>query len=57
LWLLALIGVRQVVRVWATDETPPKEWADKRARFREKIREAFDVWKEPAAEAPSEEES
>jgi len=57
-WLLALLGLRQVVRGWLTaDSGASGEWAEKNARFREKIREAFMVWKEPAENPAPDEES
>ncbi len=56
-WLLALLGVRQVVRGWAQDSPESGDFAQKNEKFRQKIREAFMVWKEPAETSAPDEES
>lgn len=56
-WILALVGMRQLVRSWMVSNGGATEWSEKGQRFREKIREAFSVWKEPASEPAPDEES
>lgn len=57
LWALALLGLRQVAREWWTRPADNGEWDEKRRKFREKIREAFRVWKEPEGEPDPEDAS
>lgn len=55
--LLALLGARQVMRSWMMGSGDFGQWAEKNERFREKIRAAFRVWQEPAAESGPDEPS
>ncbi len=47
-WILAMIGFRSLLARKAMRGDP--EWRGKRRRFREKMKEAFSVWQEPAEE-------
>lgn len=43
-WLLALLGIRSLI--WKGSSEDRERYREKRRRFREKIGEAFDVWRE-----------
>lgn len=56
-WLLALLGLKSVWG-WRVRQASP-EWQEKRDLFRQKMDEAFSVWRDPEApgddtEAPTE---
>lgn len=52
-WLLALLGIRSLW-LWRERRSDPN-WAAKRHQFKQKIDEAFDVWRQDDdSEEPSE---
>lgn len=53
-WWLLLIGVLGIRSWWIRAEMSPEQresYRAKRRQFRDKIQEAFDVWKHPNAES------
>ncbi len=52
---LALLGLRSLWRANYRSEADAGEYRNKRRLFRQKIQEAFDVWREPSAETGTDE--
>ncbi|MCL5115975.1 MAG: hypothetical protein M1272_02370 [Firmicutes bacterium] len=50
-WALALLGLKSLWS-WRMKEADPA-WLDKRRRFRQKLDEAFQVWREKDSEPES----